>query len=523
RREAAAAGDPVAMLIQGWFRSIAAHPANAAVIQDPFVGIWSEAVLRGERSVDESGAATRLLGPHLDVVGTINFGVSTADGILHLPRCGGSLDLGADRAAMISVAAGRVEVESRQGTALLTEGAVTIDGAIAWRPTWQLRSEVGGLVLNVELGSDDPAVCAVGPSRPIHLAEQQRTAWTSVLKQAWALLAGHHRAAALVVAAATSVIVPQEAPEDTRHVSSSNSDAFGAIGVSFTEDLPTLAVALVHETRHNLLSAALTAVELLDDDGTARFYAGWRDDPRPVGALLQGACAFAAVTDFWRREHELTENARVRRRSALEATCWWSFTSDAVEQLRASNQLTPPGLSFVDGVQRLLGAEPTVERLVATAGSDLIAEHRTAWLAARAPAEPGDLAPFVTTTLADAWNQRLFDSPPRGHIDAVDLALTGNDPAAAAEIAAMALLERPDDPAGLFRFARALSRLGLIADSARIDRSIQARRVGPIVAELRRIKTADAAGFLVVAEAIDRAVVGGARLPALAAAATESV
>jgi hypothetical protein len=266
---------------------------------------------------------------------------------------------------------------------------------------------------------------------------------------------------------------------------------------------------MVHETRHNLLSAALAEADLHDDDDSPTFYAGWRDDPRPVGALMQGACAFAAVTDFWRREHDLSDDGRSRRRSALEVTRWWAFTTDAIDQLATSDHVTPLGQAFLDGLRDLVGVRPKVEPLVAAAGSDLIAEHRTAWHAARAAAEPEDPAPFVGTTLADAWNQRLFAVSPRRHIDVVDLALVADDPAAATEVAAKALLQDPDDPAALFRFARALHRSERSSTSDSILRRLRSRNTAEIVNVLRRLILEGAVDASAVAEALDHMLTSG--------------
>src|SRR5581483_603165 len=60
------------------------------------------------------------------------------------------------------------------------------------------------------------------------------------------------------------------------------------------------AVTLAHELQHLKLGALLDIVTLaLPDDGR-RYYAPWRDDPRPLGGLLQGAYAYFGVSGFWR-------------------------------------------------------------------------------------------------------------------------------------------------------------------------------------------------------------------------------
>ena len=61
-----------------------------------------------------------------------------------------------------------------------------------------------------------------------------------------------------------------------------------------------LAVTLVHEFQHIKLGGLLHLAPLHDREPTRRLYAPWRDDPRPLGGLLQGVYAFTGVTDFWR-------------------------------------------------------------------------------------------------------------------------------------------------------------------------------------------------------------------------------
>jgi hypothetical protein len=41
----------------------------------------------------------------------------------------------------------------------------------------------------------------------------------------------------------------------------------------------------------------------MPDDGH-RYYVPWRDDPRPISGLLQGAYAYLGVTGFWRTRRQ---------------------------------------------------------------------------------------------------------------------------------------------------------------------------------------------------------------------------
>ena len=54
-------------------------------------------------------------------------------------------------------------------------------------------------------------------------------------------------------------------------------------------DAPALAAALVHEVQHSKLNAVIDIVPLVRPGvGHRRYYAPWRDDPRPPAGLLQG-------------------------------------------------------------------------------------------------------------------------------------------------------------------------------------------------------------------------------------------
>lgn len=177
-------------------------------------------------------------------------------------------------------------------------------------------------------------------------------AWEDAFREAWPVLEHYHPVVAAEIAAAVSVIVPRSQPP-TGVVSTTSPGAFGAIAMSLPPDPVTCAETLAHEIQHLKLGALLDMVRLtLPDDGR-RYYAPWRDDPRPIGGLLQGAYAYLGVTGFWRRQGQL---AGGHHRADAEYARWRAAVAKVVETLQSSGRLTELGLDFVSGMARTLSA-----------------------------------------------------------------------------------------------------------------------------------------------------------------------
>lgn len=456
----------VAELLARWLGALGrGAPAARALVQDPFVGIWSESVLRGARSLTEPGAVARLLGPDVADARRVEVTVATVGRAVHLPRLGGRLMVDSAQVQVL-LTKSALELRTADRTVRIRHGAPPPAGA-GWVPTPLV--EVGAARrLEAQLGSDDPLAATVGPSASVELSDEAVDRWAAQLARAWERLVVHHGDRIDGVPVAAAWIIPQHSPHPDRHVSSSNADGLGAVGISYTDDVPTLALGLWHETRHALLGAALIDVELHHADSTPRFYAGWRPDPRPVGALLQGACAFSAVTDFWRREREVAPDKQVWRRFSLELRRWWGDTREAIVQLRGSGLLTADGYRFVDGLERLTGPKPSVDPDIARAVEDLSVEHRVRWHRVAAGwDQPDDPMP---TTLGDAWRHRFFgEAAAPGTLDRVDWSLTAPDPRAALLPALEAARTDRSVAAGL-RLARALAHLGDDAAAAAVQR-----------------------------------------------------
>jgi uncharacterized protein len=201
-------------------------------------------------------------------------------------------------------------------------------------------------------------------------------AWERALQGAWRVLETDHPDAAAEVADAVSVIVPRS-PTSHRAVSSTSPEVFGTIAMSLPPDAVSGAEFLVHEVQHLKLGALLDVVRLTMPDDGRRYYAPWRDDPRPLSGLLQGTYAFLGVTGFWRRRRLMGRAGATDRIFAHRL----HTVSMAVETLRSSGRLSPAGLEFVGHMGQTLSAWrgddiPAAEWAYARR---LVQEHQERW------------------------------------------------------------------------------------------------------------------------------------------------
>jgi len=116
----------------------------------------------------------------------------------------------------------------------------------------------------------------------------------------------------------------------------------------------------VHEFQHTKLGAVLDLIDLVDPNTSDRLTVGWRPDPRPIEAALQGAYAHLAIADIWRRRSERDPALRPRY------TMYRDWTAEAIAALRAGDWLTPPGRHFTGRMAETALAYETVSRLTAT-------------------------------------------------------------------------------------------------------------------------------------------------------------
>jgi len=134
------------------------------------------------------------------------------------------------------------------------------------------------------------------------------------------------------------------------------------------------------------LGALYDMFDLWDRADQRLFYAPWREDPRPLGALLQGTYAHIGVTDYWRaRRHAVTGPDALAADEQFAR--WRMMTAEAVETLAGSGGLTPLGVRFVAGMRATV--QPWLGEPVSAAARAAASEWAAARLAAWRRQEPG--------------------------------------------------------------------------------------------------------------------------------------
>jgi HEXXH motif-containing protein len=193
-----------------------------------------------------------------------------------------------------------------------------------------------------------PASANTAP--PLAAADIDR--WCESLREAWTLLVRHHPVTAEEIAAVIRVLTPLNSSPNSQ-VGASSRETFGAVALSAPPDARSFALTLCHEVQHAKLAAVIDIVALTRPDDGRRWYAPWRDDPRPIGGLLQGSYAFLGVSSFWHRQR-WHEDGAAALTAHSEFARWRAAVQRVVTSMLSSGQLTPTGEQFVAGMARTL-------------------------------------------------------------------------------------------------------------------------------------------------------------------------
>ena len=334
--------------------------------------------LLAEAQAADPGAVARLLGlPHIgswthDCLAALDDGAEPDFGYLAAVAAAAAVRLGIAFELDVPLRDGRVLLPGlgclradglSQWVTLSSDGArlrageqidvacadlVPDDGSGAAVPHWQgtplVQAEAGGQTWEVLLETADRYLDRYELPMITAMTAAECAAWRERVQAAWELLVRHHAWAAGPVARGVPVIVPLVSRTDLD--SATSPAAFGAIATSLPLTPVSMAETLVHEFSHIKLCGLIDMLPLVtqsDDYG----YAPWREDPRPMGGILQGVYAFAGIVRFWDIQRRVeTEPADVLRASVLYER--WRQAIELVSgSLLGRGCLTPAGVRFV--------------------------------------------------------------------------------------------------------------------------------------------------------------------------------
>jgi len=181
------------------------------------------------------------------------------------------------------------------------------------------------------------------------LPDDEFAQWRAAYSSAWLLIKKQYSEYVGGLETGLRVIMPLRQSPDGNAASGTARQAFGALGLALPPEPDVLALLMIHEFQHVKLGAVLDLFDLYDESDTRLYYAPWREDPRPLEGLLQGAYAHVAVVDFWRRRA-----AHGDGKAAIHFARWRAQTWDALGQLEASGSMTELGARFVSQLRTTL-------------------------------------------------------------------------------------------------------------------------------------------------------------------------
>ncbi|HEX9335792.1 MAG TPA: HEXXH motif domain-containing protein, partial [Pseudonocardiaceae bacterium] len=200
--------------------------------------------------------------------------------------------------------AGTAELRhSATGTRILALGgrlSIRVDTTRAdehFRPAPAHVVTAKGAEFAVWIDDTDPYREFAEPLPPTETGPTELLEWRKLLDEAWDILARRHPGWAVELAAGLRTVTPVAHGDGDSGFSSAA--AIGAIAVPTGLSATTMAEVFVHEFQHSKLNALSRLVNLTTPDARDRYYAPWREDPRPLAGMLHGIYAFVAVAEFW--------------------------------------------------------------------------------------------------------------------------------------------------------------------------------------------------------------------------------
>jgi HEXXH motif-containing protein len=323
--------------------------AVARLLGLPHIGSWAHdclACLDSGSPPDFGYLAAAAASAAVQAGVSFEIDVPVRDGRVSLPGLG-CLRL-ADLGGWVSLSSADERLRAGRHVEVACASLVPDDGSGTAVPHWTgtplVRAIADGQTWEVLLEITDRYLDRYTLPMLANMPPADITAWRGQIQAGWELLVRHHPWAAGPIAAGTAVIVPLSSRSDLD--SATSPAAFGAIATSLPPSAVSMAETLVHEFQHVKLAGLMDLVPLIKPGGE-KGYAPWRDDPRPMGGILQGLYAFTGIVRFWDVQRHLATDADEFLRASVLYERWRLAIELVVGPLRDKGRLTPDGARFV--------------------------------------------------------------------------------------------------------------------------------------------------------------------------------
>lgn len=434
------------------------------VLMCPHTGMWLSLALRRLRGTSYEDAPLWVVTGHLSALAAAAGARASLDFTMTVPVRRGVVPLPTLGCAVLPVtepwATARVESEKGALRVVAAGGEVVLpadrrESGPGWHAVRRVDVGSGDRAKRLVLEELDPYRTFPRPSEPTLMSAAEDASWRKMLAAAWEILLRDDAESADAMRSGLMSVAPVSARERFRPYSGTAGDAFGSVTASLPDDAAQLAATLVHEFQHTKLGGLMHLGALSRQAPEAErpeelFYAPWRDDPRPLGGLLQGIYAFAGVTRFW-RVHRHAADAGYAPLAHFEFALWRTQVWSTLNLVADHGQLTSLGGRVIEALrercaQWMTDAVPHAELALA---EEAAADHRARWRAHHLRPPAAAVAQAVR-----AW-QRGESAPPAAL--AAEPELVPDPEGRHFDVAAILARHRISEPDGAWRQTAALA------------------------------------------------------------------
>ena len=176
-------------------------------------------------------------------------------------------------------------------------------------------------------------------------------------------------------------LVPINSHDIDVHRSQTFLEIPGLLVLSWMSDTSVIVEALVHEYHHHKLNAILN-LDPIFVEGNAEeiYYSPWRDDPRPLGGILQGTYVFQAVLEF---EHKLLRtDMPILQEKRLQQRVYTvkKQLQTALKVLKTNAGFSSIGRGLIEGIEENIDrVEPEIPQIEQQLIDLRLKEHQRKW------------------------------------------------------------------------------------------------------------------------------------------------